>query len=276
MSWLRERYAEGLEDVGCRCKRGRSRAQQRIRPRRERGRDLTRYGEHLAALLERKIGRDEGTAPLPRFDYHGGGGEPRDDSVACGETPRGGLDARRVLGHDEALLGDSSGELGVGRRIHTVDTTAEHCDRCPSHLQSASVRLAVDAPSQTADDHEARSSQLATQCPGDGGAVRRARACTYDCDCRQVEQLGVSVATREEPDGWIEDRRKPTRESRPRAAQPANALSLDGDEVCPLVELAGEPRKPRRSRLRHEMRSRLGRERGHGEVAHASSSLGTR
>ena len=171
---------------------------------------------------------------------------------------------------------DPPGQLGVCGRVDPVDAAAEHGNRRPACLQRAPVRLAVDPTGQAAHYDEAGSCELPAEHPSHGGAVRRAGARADDGDGRPFEQHRILVSSDEQPDRWIEDRGQAARKGRFGAAQPADALRLDRDEVSPFVELAGEPPEPRRSRLRHEVRSGLGRERGNGELAHASSSLGTR
>ena len=98
---LRRLDPEDLEHVvGARHGR-RAEPEQRIRAGRERARDLAGHCEHVAALLEREVGRDERAAPLARLDHDGRPTEPGDDPVARREAPRCWLDAGLVLGDDE-------------------------------------------------------------------------------------------------------------------------------------------------------------------------------
>jgi hypothetical protein len=59
-------------------------------PLRERARDLARYGENLATLLEREVGRDEGSTPFAGFDDDRRTAEAGDDPGFAPETPRAG------------------------------------------------------------------------------------------------------------------------------------------------------------------------------------------
>ena len=65
-------------------------------------RDLARHGEHVAALLESEVRSDERAASLARLDDDRRSAETGDDPVPRGEAPRRRLDARLVLGDDEA------------------------------------------------------------------------------------------------------------------------------------------------------------------------------
>src|SRR6266851_605317 len=78
---------EAREHVCGARQRRRPELEQRIRPRRERRRDLTRHGENLAALLEREIGGDQRAAALARLDHDGRRGEAGDDSITRRKPP---------------------------------------------------------------------------------------------------------------------------------------------------------------------------------------------
>ena len=153
--------------------RRRTEPEQRVRPGGQRARDLSRHCEHVAALLEREVGRDERAAPLARLDDDRRRAETGDDPVARREAPRRRLDARLVLGDDEARLADPARQLGVRRRVVAVDPAAEHGDRRAAAVERAAMRLAVDAPRHPAHDDETRSGQLARERARDRAAVRR-------------------------------------------------------------------------------------------------------
>ena len=146
--------------------------EQRVGPGGQSGRDLARHGEHLASFLEREVGRDQRATSLAGLDDDRRGGQAGDDAVARRKTPRGGLDARCVLRHDEPALRDAPCELGVGRRVHPVDSAAENGDRQPAGLERAAMGLAVDTAREAADDDETGGGQLAAERPRDRGPVR--------------------------------------------------------------------------------------------------------
>ena len=118
-----------LEHVRGRGDRRRAEPEQRVRPGRDRRRDLAGHDHHLAAVLEREVRRDQRSRPLACLDDDGRGAEAGDDPVPRRESPRRGLDARLVLRHDQPRLGDPAGELAVRGRVVAVDPAAEHGDR---------------------------------------------------------------------------------------------------------------------------------------------------
>ena len=119
------------EDVGGARQRRCAQLEQRVRPRRQRARDLTGNRENLSAFLEREVGRDQGAAALARLDDDGCRAESGHDSVARRKAPRSRLDSRRVLRNDQARGGDPACELSVCGGIVPVDAAAEHGDGRP-------------------------------------------------------------------------------------------------------------------------------------------------
>ena len=142
------------EDVGGARQRRRTQLEQRVRPRRQRARDLAGNGEDLSALLEREVGRDQRAAALARLDDDGCRAEAGDDPVACREAPRSRLDARRVLGDDEAGGGDPARELGVRARDSRGRCRSRAPRRSARPLERAAMRLGVDPAREAADDDE--------------------------------------------------------------------------------------------------------------------------
>ena len=113
---------------------------------------------------------------------------------------------------DQAGLGDVAGEPPVRRRVVAVDAAAEHGDGRPARVERASVRLTVDPPRQSADDHEPGRRELACQRAGDVRAVRGARAGADDADRGLREQVGAGRAAQEEAVGRVVDRREQRRQ----------------------------------------------------------------
>src|SRR5581483_305694 len=111
---------EDRQDVVGRRQRRGAELEERVRAGRERGADLAGHGEDLAALLEREIGRDQGTAPLARLHDDGRRAETRDDPVARRKPPRRRLDAGRVLRDEEPAARDVGGERAMGGRVVAV------------------------------------------------------------------------------------------------------------------------------------------------------------
>ncbi len=83
---------------------------------------------------------------------------------------------------DEAGRADARRQLGVRRRVVAVDPAAEDGDRRASGLESSTVRLAVDAAREAADDDEAGCGELTSEHASDLRAVRRACAGADDGD----------------------------------------------------------------------------------------------
>ena len=267
---------EAGEHVGRARERRRAELQQVVRAGGERARDLARNGEHLSPLLQREIGGDQRAAALARLDHHDRGGEAGDDPVARREAPRSGLDARCVLGDDEAALGDSPRELGVRGRIVAVDAAAEHRHRDPAGLERTPVRLGVDAAREAADDHQPGGGELPPERSRDRGAVARAGARADDRHRRPRERLGRRGAAQEQPGRRIVDRAQERREVRTEARDEAEAACVEPPLVRLRVERAHVRSPARARRLAYEMRAGLRGEHCEGELVHVPSSCGAR
>ena len=168
-------------------------------------------------------------------------------------------------------------QLGMGRRVVTVDAAAEHRDRRASGLESAPMRLPVHAAREAADDDEPSCRELPTEQPRDLGAVRRARSGAHDGDGRPQQRLGSGGAAHEETWRRIVDRSEQRREVRVGAAEPANSGPVQASEVRGLVERPDE--RPERSVARHldHVGVARSRERRDRHLAHrALSSVGDR
>ena len=152
-----------LEHVGGARDGNGAEAEQRVRPVRERRGDLARHGEHLAALVEREVGRDQRAAALARLDDDRRAREAGDDPVSGRKPPRRRLDTRRVLGHDQPALGDLGREARVRARVVAVDAAAEHGDVVPPALERPTMRRAVDAAREARDDDDARGGELTAE-----------------------------------------------------------------------------------------------------------------
>src|SRR5207244_9706296 len=106
-----------------------------------------------ATFFEREVRRDERTTPFAGLDDDRRGSETGEDPVPRRETPRGGLNARRVLRDDQAALRDLFAQPGVRGWVDPVDPAAEHGDGrpAPAGLESTPVRLTVDSAGEAAD-----------------------------------------------------------------------------------------------------------------------------
>ena len=227
--------AERLEHVRDRGERRRAVPEQPVRADRERGRDLARHREHLAAFLEREVGGDQRAAPLARLDDDRRLREAGDDAVPGGKAPRRRLDAGRVLRHDQAALRDPGGELGVRGGVVAVDAAAEDGDGQPSGVERAPVRVAVDAAREAADDDEPGGGELAAEHPRDVGAVGGAAAGADDRRPR-------------------DDRASRARPARGRTGPPARRRSRPAPAGSSRAE-RGSQRRPRCSRPARYARS---------------------
>ncbi len=125
-----------------------------------------------------------------------------------------------------------------------VDAAAENRDGQASCVEGPAVRVAVDAPGETADDDEPCSGELAAEHSRDVSAVRRARASADDRDGGPVEQLQLSPAANEQAGRRVEDRHQAAREARRRARQPSEPTLVQAGQIRALVELALEPCEP--------------------------------
>ena len=146
----------------------------------------------------------ERAAPLPRLDHHSRPAEAGDDPIPRREAPRRRLDARLVLGDDEAALADLARELRMRGRVVAVDAAAENGDGL-SRLERAAMRLAVDAARHPAHDDEPGCGELPPERAGDRAAVRRARPRADDRDRRPLEQILGAAPRRNSAGGgsWI-------------------------------------------------------------------------
>ncbi len=199
---------EDLEHVvgaGHRC---RTEPEQRIRARRERARDLTRDGEHIASLLEREVGGDERAAPLPCLDHDRRPTQAGDDPVPSREAPRGRLDAGLVLGDDESRLADATSQLRVCGRVVAVDAATENCNGRSTGVERTTMRLAVDPSSHPAHDDEAGGREVARERARDRASVRGARTRTDDGHGGPIEEHARRRAAKKELRRWIVDRRE--------------------------------------------------------------------
>ncbi len=161
--------------------------------------------------------------------------------------------------------------------IVAVDAAAEDGDGETARVEGAAVRVPVDTAGEAADHDEARGGELAAEHPGDVGAVRRAGAGADDRHGRTVEQLELAAAAHEQARRRVEDRAEGRREAGRRARQPAQAALRQSGQVGALVELAPEAREALAPRRGDEVRVRVRRERGEGQLAHADrSSVGVR
>ena len=190
--------AERGEDVGSARQRRGAELEQRVRPGRERGRDLARHREHLPPLLERQIGRDERAAPLARLDDDGRRAQAGDDAVARRKPPRRGLDSGRVLRDDEPGVRDPACELGVRGRDSRGRCRSRGRRPSSRRLERAAMRLGVDPAGEPADDDEPGGGELPAEAAGNRGAVARARARADDRHGRPRQQLGLRLAAQEE------------------------------------------------------------------------------
>src|SRR5919201_144006 len=190
---------ERVEHVARAGQRRRSELEQRIRPLRQRRRDLTRNGKELSSLFEGEVGRDQRAAPLACLDDDRRRAEARDDAVARREAERLRLDAGLVLGDDQRALGDRPRELSVHGRVVAVDAAPEDGYGVPVALERAAVRLAVDAAREAADHYDAGGGEVAAEHARDLPAVRRARPRADDRDRRAGEELPGAVPAQVQP-----------------------------------------------------------------------------
>jgi hypothetical protein len=98
------------------------------------------------------------------------------------EAPRRRLDARLVLGHQERVFANCACELGVRRRIVTVDAAAEHRDGMAVRLEGSAVSLAVDSARKPADNDDTGTCEIAAEHARNLRAVGRASARANDRD----------------------------------------------------------------------------------------------
>ena len=89
------------------------------------GGDGPRHCEDLPSLLERRAGRDEGSAALRGFDNNNGGAQPADDPIPQRKVMGQGRSAWRKLRHDRAGLPQLLRQCGVLSGIDDVGTAAE-------------------------------------------------------------------------------------------------------------------------------------------------------
>ena len=107
--------------------------------------------EHVASLLERRIGGDERARTLERrFDHHGRKTQAADD--ADGKMPALRRRSRRVFGQQRARGGNVAVKARVLLGIHHVQTVAEHGDGHAARAECAAVGRRVDAPRRTGDN----------------------------------------------------------------------------------------------------------------------------
>ncbi len=174
---------ERLEHVRRARRRRRTDAEQRVRSRAERRRDLPRHREHLPPVLEREVRGDQRARALAGLDDDRRAREPRDDPIPSREAPRGRLDTGLVLRYDEPAAGhDRAGELGVRCRVVAVDAAAEHGDRRPVRSKGSTMGLAVDPSCEPAHHGRARRGRVCGEEPRDRAAVARAGARADDRD----------------------------------------------------------------------------------------------
>ena len=76
--------------------------QQLVRPDAHRAEDRARHDQHVATVLERKVGRDERAAVRRRLDNQRGPSETRDDPIASGIVDRVRRRAGRKLRDERA------------------------------------------------------------------------------------------------------------------------------------------------------------------------------
>ncbi len=245
-----------------------------VRPPRA-GRDLPRHGEHLPPLVERKVGRDQRTAPLARLDDDRRRAEAGDDAVARREAPRRRRDARRVLRDDQACVGDAARELRVRGRVVAIDAAAEHGDGRALGLERTAVGLGVDAAREAADDDEPGSARAPARDSARRRAVARAGARTDDRDGRPREQLELGIAAYEQAGRWIVNRAQERREARRRPRDEPISSPREPART-PARRSARMRRQPGSARRPDQMRARLGREDREGELVHCASSCGER
>ena len=155
-SWVRRRFPTPIEHVAGRRERRRAKAQQRVRPRRQRGRDLAGHGEDLPPGLECEVGGDQGAAALARLDDDVAAARPAMIRLRAGNRQGAGSTPGAYSETTSPLLADPGGELGVCGRVVAVDATTEHGHRWAVGLERATVGLAVDAAREAADDDEPR------------------------------------------------------------------------------------------------------------------------
>ena len=153
--------------------------------------------------------------------------EPGDDPVPRGEAPRRGLDARLVLGDDEAALADPSRELRVRRRVVAVDAAAEHGDGHAARLERSAVRLAVDAARHPADDDETGRAPAPARASARPSArtPSTTRAPTTATAGRREQRRSSPHPRSEERGRRIVDRREQARVRRDRADAAAGSRS---------------------------------------------------
>src|SRR5262245_60665193 len=79
-----------------------------------------RYGEHLAALLEREAGGDERARAPGRLHHPDAGANAGNEPMATGKVPRAGLMPEGHFRNERALRQNRAGEFGVFGRIEAV------------------------------------------------------------------------------------------------------------------------------------------------------------
>ena len=138
------RQPERREDVADTRDRGRSEPEEVVRATRERTRDLAGHREHLAALVECEVCRDQRPAPLARLDDDGRVGRgPATIRLRAGKRHGAGSTPGAYSETIRPRRAISRGELGVRPGIVAVDAAPEHGDRCAPPLRSSAPRCAA-------------------------------------------------------------------------------------------------------------------------------------
>ena len=176
--------------------------------------------------------------------------EPGDDPVPGREAPRRRLDARRVLGDDEAVRRRSGARAPRGRPgsrgrrrsrgRRPCAPPASSAPRCASPSTPRAMPLTTTRPAAASSRPNVR----ATCEPYD----EQARAPTIATAGRSSRSSGASPA-HEQPDRRVEDRASERREARVGAGEPADPAPRRAVRGTPLVEALGEAREARVPRL---------------------------
>ena len=198
--------------------------------------------------------------------------EPGDDAVAGRESPRRGLDARRVLRDDQPVAAIARASSACAARVVAVDAAAEHGDGAAARLERAAVRLARRSP---------RARPLTTTSPAAASSrpsvarderpyAEHARAPTI-ATAGRASSSSRAVAAQEQARRRIGDRAEERREARgpsaPRKRKPASASRRRYARSSKLRTNAGPA--TRRSAGRTRCAPVSDGERGERELVHA-------
>ncbi len=216
----------------------------------QRAGDGPRQREDLPAQVERMVDGDARPAQRGPLDHDECGRECHDDAVAGREPMRLCRDTRRVLAHHRSHLGDAGDEVGARARVADVDAGAQHRDRAPPGVQSATMRVRVDPVRRSAHDADARTPESTPEIASHLAAERRASARSDDghAKLRSLDER----ATDEQRDRRVvqlEDRGRVlvvARGQEPgprRGARTDDGVRIDGQRVL-AVGVTARPARP--------------------------------